>query len=143
MRNSTNGEFELYDIAGNQLTGAQDIGNVGTSWTVVGFGDFSGNANETDMLMRDSSSGAFEVYDIAHNALTGAAALGDVGTSWTVTGIAAQPAGTQGASNDQLVQAMAAFAPAGGALDTSLPLGPTPPSAPSLLAGAVGPSRPV
>jgi hypothetical protein len=34
-------------------------------WTVAGFSDFSGKANESDMLMRNSNTGAFEVYDSA------------------------------------------------------------------------------
>ena len=40
------------------------MGQVGLHWTVAGFADFSGNANETDMLLRNSASGAFELYDI-------------------------------------------------------------------------------
>jgi len=34
-------------------------------WTVARFTDFSGKANESDMLMRNSNTGAFEVYDSA------------------------------------------------------------------------------
>jgi hypothetical protein len=41
------------------------MGAVGLEWTVAGFGDFSGNAGETDMLMRNNNTGAFEIYDIA------------------------------------------------------------------------------
>jgi len=55
-------------------------------WTVAGFGDFSGNANETDMLLRNSNTGQFNVYDISHNALTSAASIGTVGLEWTVAG---------------------------------------------------------
>ena len=62
------------------------MGQVGLEWTVAGFGDFSGNANETDMLMRNSNTGAFEVYDISHNAITSAASMGQVGLEWTVAG---------------------------------------------------------
>jgi hypothetical protein len=51
-------------------------------WTVAGFGDFSGNVNETDMLMRNSNTGAFEVYDISNNAITSAASMGQVGLEW-------------------------------------------------------------
>ena len=34
------------------------MGQVGLEWPVSGFGDFSGNAGETDMLMRNSNTGA-------------------------------------------------------------------------------------
>jgi hypothetical protein len=76
-------------------------------WTVAGFGDFSGNANETDMLMRNSNTGAFEVYDISNNAVTSAASMGQVGLEWTVGGIANDP---PAAATAQLVQGMASFA---------------------------------
>ena len=46
------------------------MGQVGLEWTVAGFGDFSGNANETDMLMRNSNTGVFELYDIGNNTVT-------------------------------------------------------------------------
>ena len=86
------------------------MGQVGLEWTVAGFGDFSGNANETDMLMRNSNTGAFEVYDISHNAITSAGPMGQVGLEWTVAGFAADPPGaSSGASTAQLVQAMASF----------------------------------
>ena len=62
------------------------MGTVGLNWTIAGFGDFSGTANETDMLLRDNSTGAFEVYDISHNAITSAASMGAVGLNWQVAG---------------------------------------------------------
>ena len=62
------------------------MGQVGLEWQVAGFGDFSGRANETDMLMRNIKTGAFEVYDIANNQLTGAATMGQVGLEWQVAG---------------------------------------------------------
>ena len=49
MRNDKTGQFELYDISNNHLTSAAPMGQVGLEWSVAGFGDFSGNANETDM----------------------------------------------------------------------------------------------
>jgi hypothetical protein len=71
------------------------MGQVGLEWTVAGFGDFSGNANETDMLMRNSNTGAFEVYDISHNAITSAASMGQVGS--LLTAALARPASSPAA----------------------------------------------
>jgi hypothetical protein len=68
-------------------------------WQIAGFGDLSGNANETDMLMRNSNTGAFELFDISNNQITLAAVVGQVGLEWSIAG-------------NQLTQAMAAFAPA-------------------------------
>ena len=67
MRNTSTGQFELYDISNNQITSAGPMGQVGLEWSAAGFGDFSGNANETDMLMRNNNTGAFEIYDISNN----------------------------------------------------------------------------
>ena len=74
------------------------MGQVGLDWQIAGFGDLSGNANETDMLMRNSNTGAFELFDISHNQITLASGMGQVGLEWSV-------------ASSQLTQAMAAFAP--------------------------------
>jgi ELWxxDGT repeat protein len=123
MRNVNTGAFYIFDIRDNQLSAAAPMGQVGLEWSVAGFGDFSGNANETDMLMRNRNTGAFEVYDITNNQLTTAAAMGRVGLEWQVAAFAADPPGGSAPANAQLTQAMASFDPAGGALDTSAPIG--------------------
>jgi hypothetical protein len=93
------------------------MGAVGTEWTVAGFGDFSGNPNETDMLMRDSNNGAFEVYDISDNTITFAGSMGTVAFPWQVDGIAPDPpSGTSGASIGPLAQAMAGLSSGAAAL---------------------------
>jgi hypothetical protein len=116
------GDFEDYDISHNAVTSAGAMGAVGLEWTVAGFGDFSGNANETDMLMRATSgpdAGDFELYDISHDAITSAAPMGAVGLEWTVAGFSADPpAGSVGASTGQLVQAMASFGASAAVNDT-------------------------
>jgi hypothetical protein len=62
------------------------MGQVGLEWSVAGFGDFSGNANETDMLMRNTNTGVFELYDISNNQIANAAPMGQVGLEWQVAG---------------------------------------------------------
>ena len=62
------------------------MGAIGLDWQVAGFGNFSGNANETDMIMRNSNTGALEVYDIANNSLISAYSMGAVGLDWQVVG---------------------------------------------------------
>jgi hypothetical protein len=85
MRDVGSGAFEFYAIANNQYVGFYAMGQVGPEWQVAGFGGFSGNANESDMLMR-SSAGAFELYDIYNNQYTGFHSLGQVGLEWQVAG---------------------------------------------------------
>ena len=122
MRNSNTGAFEVYDIANNALTNAYSMGAVGLEWQVVGFGNFSGNANETDMMMRNTNTGSLEVYDIANNVLAGAYSAGAVGLNWQVGGVAPDgPSASTGSNGDssvaQLVQAMAGFGGSSGATD--------------------------
>ncbi len=119
MRNRNTGAFEIYDIRNNQLVSAAPMGQVGLEWSVAGFGPING-AGTSDMLMRNNNTGAFEVYDITGNQLTTAASMGQVGLEWQVAGIATDPPGS---ANAQLAQAMASFAPAGGTLVASVPLG--------------------
>src|SRR6516165_9877521 len=68
------------------ISGAAALGAVGGTFLVQGFGDFSGNPNETDMLLRSDTTGSFEVYDINSNQITNAFALGTVGTDWFIVG---------------------------------------------------------
>ena len=59
-------------------------------WSPSGFGDFSGNANETDMLMRNSNTGMFELYDINNNTIAPVTTqFGQVGLEWSISGISA------------------------------------------------------
>ncbi len=85
LRNSSNGQFEVYDIANNAITFAQSMGQVGLEWQIAGLGDFTGSGG-TDMLMRDTITGQFEVYDIANNAITFAQGMGQVGLEWQIAG---------------------------------------------------------
>ena len=87
MRNTSTGQLEFYDISNNNRSPRRDrSARLGSNWSAAGFGDFSGNANETDMLMRNNNTGAFELYDISNNQITSAAPLGQVGLEWQVVG---------------------------------------------------------
>ncbi len=128
------------------------MGQVGLEWTVAGFGDFSGNANETDMLMRNSNTGVFQLYDISNNTITPVTPglVGQVGLEWSIGGVSAtpaaappttqltgttvDPAAASSSATAQLTQAMAAFAPTGAAPAAPSPLEQvTPPSATATL----------
>ncbi|HEY5067608.1 MAG TPA: hypothetical protein VIJ04_22625, partial [Xanthobacteraceae bacterium] len=147
---------EVYDISNNTITSFAPMGQVGLEWTIAGFGDFSGNANETDMLMRNSNTGVFELYDINNNTITPMTTqFGQVGLEWSISGVSATPAAAPPATQlsgiaadpadaapssatAQLTQAMASFAPSAGAVATSSPLGQSSPVAetPNLFAAA-------
>jgi hypothetical protein len=81
------GLFEVFDISNNAIAvPVSSFGPVGLEWSVAGFGDFSGNPNETDMLLRNSDTGIFEVFDISNNTLTSVSVLGPIGPEWQVAG---------------------------------------------------------
>jgi len=88
LRNSNNGNFELYDISNNVVTSATALGNLGLGlqWQVLGFGDFSGSPNETDMLMRNSNTQAIELFDIRNNQIAAPTTVGAVGSEWQFAG---------------------------------------------------------
>ena len=48
---NTDGDVAIWQINGTQILAAPDIGNVPTSWTIAGTGDFSGTG-ATDILWR-------------------------------------------------------------------------------------------
>jgi hypothetical protein len=84
------GAFAIYDIRNNNVISVENLGQLGLAWKVAGFGDFSGNANETDLLVRNSNTGAFQVYDISHNAIISTGPLGAVDLEWTIAGFGIQ-----------------------------------------------------
>ena len=86
MRDSNNGDYEIYGVGGNGILTAGPLGQVGLEWQVAGLGDFAG-ADTSDMLLRDSNNGVFEVYDISSNdQITFAAPMGQVGLEWQIAG---------------------------------------------------------
>ena len=122
LRNTKTGEFEVYDIANNQITNAAFMGTVGLDWQQAAFGNFSSRGT-SDMVLRNTKTGGLEVYDIDSNQITGAASLGSVGMDWQLGGFAADGPGASSAAMGtasevgQLVQAMASFGAGSGAAD--------------------------
>jgi hypothetical protein len=85
LRHGADGKYEIYDIGGNSLLAAYQLGQVGTDWRFVTLAGFFGN-DTTDMLLRNANTGGFEVYDVSNNNITRAAFLGAVGLDWQVMG---------------------------------------------------------
>jgi hypothetical protein len=73
------------------------MGAIGREWRPSGFGNFSGNPGETDMLMRNFSTGELRVYDISNNQIIDSHPLGTIGLDWRFAGIA--PVHAAGASD--------------------------------------------
>jgi len=85
LRHGADGKYEIYDIGGNSLLAAYQLGQVGTDWRWAGIGGFFGS-DTSDMLLRNANTGGFEIYDVSNNNITNAAFLGAVGLDWQVMG---------------------------------------------------------
>jgi hypothetical protein len=85
LRQTGNGQYEIYNLGNNSILAAYWLGQVGTDWGFVTLGGFN-NGDTSDMLLRNSTSGALQVYNIApnNNNITGSAFLGTVGLEWQV-----------------------------------------------------------
>jgi hypothetical protein len=80
------GVYEIYNLGGDSMLAAYQLGQVGPNWGFVTLGGFFGS-DTSDMLLRDSSTGGFEVYDISNNQIIGAAFMGAVGLDWQFSGV--------------------------------------------------------
>ena len=78
LRNSTSGNFQVYNISRDQITNSASLGTVGLEWQFSGIGNFN-TPGESDMLLRNSTNGDFQVYNISDNRITGSAFMGRVG----------------------------------------------------------------
>ena len=90
LQNTDTGAFEIYHISDDKLIGPvalNSLNMLGLDWQAAGVGDFSGNVNETDVLLRNTTSGAFEIYDINGDKLTGQHALRPASLDWQVAGV--------------------------------------------------------
>jgi hypothetical protein len=85
LRQTGNGQYEIYNLGNNSILAAYWLGQVGTDWGFVTLGGFN-HGDSSDMLLRNSTSGAFQVYNIApnNNNITGSAFLGTIGLEWQI-----------------------------------------------------------
>jgi hypothetical protein len=87
LRNSDNGQYQIYNLGNNSILASYWLGQVGIDWGFVTLGGFS-DGDTSDMLLRNSTSGAFQVYNVVpnNNNITGSASVGTVGLEWQVMG---------------------------------------------------------
>jgi hypothetical protein len=89
LRNTggSSGQLQVYDIGSNAILAGYPLGSVGLSWQVMGFGDFAGNPNESDMIMHDSNTGTLEYFDIRSSQIVSAGSMGSIGAEWQALGV--------------------------------------------------------
>ena len=86
MQSQSTGVLEVYDIQNNMITGASQLGTVGTDWKFSGLGNFNDDGT-TDLLLRNERTGGLQVYDIKDDKIVGTAFLGTIGTDWMYAGV--------------------------------------------------------
>src|SRR6185437_654687 len=122
-RDVNNGAMDVFNLQNAQIASARQIAAIGTEWSVVGIGDFDGNAADTDVVTRDSQNGAFEFYVFRNETMVSASQIASVGTDWQAVGIASyQSAAAAIASSASSEDNTDAIAPLGSdLLATGLP----------------------
>ena len=85
MSNPSDGTYEIYNVGGNAILAAYQLGQVGAPWTFAALGTFQAG-DSSDMLLRNSSTGAFEAYYVSNNNITDSASVGTVGLDWNFAG---------------------------------------------------------
>jgi hypothetical protein len=85
MRNTSTGDFEVFEVSYNNITNIALLGTVGLDWKVGGFGDFNADGR-TDMMLQNIHTGGLEAYNISHDAIIGAAYMGVTGLDWKIAG---------------------------------------------------------
>jgi len=89
LRDTGTGDFDVYNIRNNQITGSAAIGKVGLEWQFSGVGNFSSNPGESDLILRDSNAGKLDIYNVTNNQLTFLAPITfPVGSDWQFAGVA-------------------------------------------------------
>ncbi len=79
------GALRVYDMANGTVSGFQELGGLGTEWSIAGIGDF--NADGTSDILARQDTGALRVYDMTNGAVSGYQELGALGTEWSIAGI--------------------------------------------------------
>ena len=77
---ATSGDLVMWLMNGGSITSEIPLGEVATTWTIVGIGDFN-NDGKADILWRDSS-GNVALWLMNAGTVTAALGLGNVPTTW-------------------------------------------------------------
>jgi hypothetical protein len=80
----TSGNVGIWLMNGTKIVSSSVLGNVPTTWSVVGTGDFNGDSFG-DILWRDTS-GNLGIWFMNGTSIVQTAVVGNVPTAWTVAG---------------------------------------------------------
>jgi peptidase A4-like protein/VCBS repeat protein len=81
---NTDGDLAIWLMSGTTILSSPDLGNVSTTWSVVGQRDFNGDGY-ADLLWRNTD-GDLAIWFMNGTTVTSSPDLGNVPTSWTVVG---------------------------------------------------------
>jgi uncharacterized protein YkwD len=85
-RNSTTGESVAYLMNGGHVSSTDNLGIIGSAWSIAGMGDFDGNGT-TDLLWRNATTGADVIFAMSNGTVTSQLDVGGVNTGWSVAGV--------------------------------------------------------
>ena len=79
----TSGDVAIWLMNGTQVSSAAGLGQVATTWTIIGTGDYNGN-RYSDILWQDTS-GDIEIWFMNGLQIASSAYVGKApNTSWTI-----------------------------------------------------------
>jgi V8-like Glu-specific endopeptidase len=84
LSHQNTGALRVYDMNGGTISGYQNLGALGTDWSIIGTGDFNGDGT-ADILARQNT-GALRVYDMSGGTISSYQNLGALGTDWSIIG---------------------------------------------------------
>jgi probable HAF family extracellular repeat protein len=87
---NTNGDVAIWLMNGTQTLSAPDIGNVATSWSIVGQRQFN-NSGYADLIWRNTN-GDLAIWFMNGTQVVSTPGLGNVPTSWSIAGTSAYDA---------------------------------------------------
>ena len=85
-RDNATGDIGFYNIVNGANTGWVDLGGSSTAYSVVGVGDFMGDATD-DVLFRDNATGDTGFYNIVDSFNEGWVDIGASSTAYSVVGV--------------------------------------------------------
>lgn len=87
MERTSDDTLEFFTISGNSISASAPFSTIMPLNTqIVGVGDFSGNPNETDLMLR-SSTGTFDIWDMkSFSSVVEHNNAGQVGEEWNILG---------------------------------------------------------
>ncbi len=87
LRHDERGQLWLYEMAGAEVSGTNNIGGLHPDWDVIGVADF-GDDGKADILLRHGDRGQLWLFEMDGNLIQSSNNIGGLHPDWDVMGLA-------------------------------------------------------